>query len=68
MQDAISQSVLPSILPAVEQDMYYPGPTNMAKQAANVVVDNKFVLNFANLSGGASAFNISPAQGKFCPC
>ena len=63
MQDAIAQSVLPSILPAVEQDMYYPGPTNMAKQAANVVVDNKFVLNFANLAGGASTFNISPAQG-----
>jgi hypothetical protein len=63
MNDAIAQSVLPNILPAQEFDSYYPGPTNCAKQSANVLVDNRFVLNFASPNGGASTFNLSPAQG-----
>jgi hypothetical protein len=33
------------------------------KQSANVIVDNRFILNFASATGGASTFNLSPAQG-----
>jgi hypothetical protein len=33
------------------------------KQSANVIVDNRFILNFASRTGGASTFNLSPAQG-----
>jgi hypothetical protein len=68
MNDAIAQSVLPNILPAQEFDSYYPGPTNCAKQSANVLVDNRFVLNFASPNGGASTFNLSPAQGMSDVC
>lgn len=63
MNDAIATSVLPNILPAAVVDTMYPGETNCAKAAANIVVDNRYVQDFASLNGGASTFIVSPASG-----
>lgn len=45
------------------KDLYYPGETNVCKQAYPSVVTTRFVQNFTQLGAGSSQFVISPAMG-----
>ena len=45
------------------KDLFYPGETNVCKQAYPAVVSTRFVQNFTQLGAGSSQFILSPAQG-----
>jgi len=45
------------------KDLFYPGDSNLYKQAYPTVVSTRFVQNFTQLGAGSSQFVISPAQG-----
>ena len=63
MQNDLTESVQSSIRPGEMKDMFYPGETNVCKQAYPSVVSTRFVQNFTQLGAGSSQFVISPAQG-----
>lgn len=63
MQNDLTESVQASIRPGEMRDMFYPGETNVCKQAYPSVVTTRFVQNFTQLGAGSSQFVISPAQG-----
>jgi len=63
MQYEISEAVQSAINPGAVKDVYYYGETNTSKQAFPVVKNNRFLQQFANLSGGTSQFVISPNMG-----
>jgi len=63
MNAEISENIQKSIRPGTMTDTFYYGETNSEKQAYPCVVNNKFVQQFQNLTGGTSQFTISPYQG-----
>jgi hypothetical protein len=63
MQFEITESTQSAINPGQIKDVYYYGETNTAKQAYPVVKNNRFLQQFANLTGGTSQFVISPNMG-----
>ena len=60
MQYEITEATQSAINPGAVKDVYYYGETNVAKQAYPVVKNNRFLQQFANLTGGTSQFVISP--------
>ena len=63
MQYEITEATQSAINPGAVKDVYYYGETNVAKQAYPVVKNNRFLQQFANLTGGTSQFVISPNMG-----
>ena len=63
MNYEISEAVQSAINPGAVKDIYYYGETNTSKQAFPVVKNNRFLQQFANLTGGTSQFVISPNMG-----
>lgn len=63
MNYEISDAVQSAILPGEVKDTYYPGLTNIHKQAYPVIKNNKFRLAFTNLGQGSNQFVVSPDQG-----
>ena len=63
MNAELVENVQDSIRPGEVVDTYYYGETNSEKQAYPCVVNNKFLQEFQNKSGGTSQFVISPYQG-----
>jgi hypothetical protein len=63
MNYEITEATQSAINPGAVKDIYYYGETNTSKQAFPVVKNNRFKLQFANLSQGTSQFVISPNMG-----
>lgn len=63
MQYEITEATQSAINPGSVKDVYYYGETNVQKQAYPVVKNNRFLQQFANLTGGTSQFVISPNMG-----
>lgn len=63
MQYEIAEATQSAINPGAVKDVYYYGETNTSKQAFPVVKNNRFLQQFANLTGGTSQFVISPNMG-----
>lgn len=63
MNSELTESVQMSIRPGEVVDTYYYGDTNVEKQAYPCVVNQRFIQQFQNLTGGTSQFIISPNQG-----
>ena len=63
MQNDLTESVQASIRPGEMKDLYYPGETNVCKQAYPSVVTTRFVQNFTQLGAGSSQFVVSPSMG-----
>ena len=63
MQYEIASATQSVINPGAVKDVYYYGETNTSKQLFPVVKNNRFLQQFANLSGGTSQFVISPNMG-----
>jgi hypothetical protein len=63
MQYEITEATQSAINPGEVKDIYYYGETNTSKQAFPVVKNNRFLQQFANLTGGTSQFVISPNMG-----
>ena len=63
MNYEVTEATQSAINPGQVKDVYYYGETNTSKQAYPVVKNNRFKLQFANLSAGTSQFVISPNMG-----
>jgi hypothetical protein len=63
MNYEIAEATQSAINPGAVKDVYYYGETNTSKQAFPVVKNNRFLQQFANLTGGTSQFVISPNMG-----
>jgi hypothetical protein len=63
MNYEITEATQSAVNPGAVKDVYYYGETNTSKQAYPVVKNNRFKLQFANLSAGTSQFVISPNMG-----
>lgn len=63
MNYEITEATQSAINPGAVKDIYYYGETNTSKQAFPVIKNNRFKLQFANLSQGTSQFVISPNMG-----
>lgn len=63
MNYEITEATQSAINPGAVKDIYYYGESNTSKQAFPVVKNNRFLQQFANLTGGTSQFVISPNMG-----
>lgn len=63
MNFEVSEATQSAINPGQVKDVYYPGATNLSKQAFPVVKNNRFKQQFPNLSAGTSQFIVSPNEG-----
>jgi hypothetical protein len=60
METSLSESVQQLVRPGKCVDLYYPDPETSHKQCFRTTVNNRYVQQFASLSGGSSVFTVPP--------